>query len=106
MRVLFSLAALTGLVALVAADQTGCPSSLLSVRGGGFFDKLDAKISSVTKSGNDVRTHIWLCGCVVGVWVAWVCRERPAAATATHTDDILLCSASPALVLTLSIPTV
>lgn len=59
MRVFASIVTVAGLVAVASADlNNACPSSaLLNTRGGGFFDKLDAKISSVTKSSNDVRSQ-------------------------------------------------
>jgi hypothetical protein len=59
MRVFASIVTVAGLVAVASADlNNACPSSaLLNTRGGGFFDKLDAKISSVTKSSNNVRSQ-------------------------------------------------
>eukprot|EP00624_Nannochloropsis_granulata_P006754 evm.model.NODE_51261_length_21574_cov_29.278948.1 len=55
MRVFASIVTMAGLVVVASADINACPSSaLLNTRGGGFFDKLDAKISSMTKSSNDV----------------------------------------------------
>jgi hypothetical protein len=59
MRVFASIVTVAGLVAVASADlNNACPSSaLLNARGGGFFDKLDAKISSMTKSSNDVRSQ-------------------------------------------------
>lgn len=59
MRIFASIVTVAGLVAVASADINACPSrALLHTRGGGFFDKLDAKISSWTKSGNDVRTKV------------------------------------------------
>ncbi|EWM29949.1 hypothetical protein Naga_100247g5 [Nannochloropsis gaditana] len=41
-------------VAGIAANINTCTSnSLLNIRGGGFFEKLDSKISSWTKSGDE-----------------------------------------------------
>lgn len=63
MRVFASILTVTALIAAcVSAEAHACPSgALLSTRGGGFFDKLDAKISSVTKSSSEVRPG----------WVGW-----------------------------------
>lgn len=63
MRVLLSVTALLALAATLAASaHTPTPTTqcLLAKRGGGFFSKLEDKITSVTKSGTDVRTWGWL----------------------------------------------
>jgi len=55
MRVSASILTVALVACAASADINACPSStLLNTRGGGFFDKLDAKISSVTKSSNEV----------------------------------------------------
>ena len=56
MRVSASILTVALVACAASADiNNACPSStLLNTRGGGFFDKLDAKISSVTTSSNEV----------------------------------------------------
>ncbi len=67
MRVVLSVTALLALVAaLAAADKAPQCQGLLSTRGGGFFSKLEDKITSVTKSGTDVSS-LWLWRPCVGV---------------------------------------
>lgn len=61
MRVLLSVTALLALAATLASATTAPTTQcLLAKRGGGFFSKLEEKITSVTKSGTDVRTWGWL----------------------------------------------
>jgi len=78
MRVSASILTVALVACAASADINACPSStLLKTRGGGFFDKLDAKISSVTKGSNEVCNmskgfQIMSCG-MVGI--SRLCRS-------------------------------